>query len=147
MVNPVRLLPIAALCAAVIVLQAPIAGSAALTESERQAICAEAESRYRDIFGRSPKNEPFVVVLMFKDNFCPQHLTVKQGTKLRWINVDKRTSHSEWFKEAGKPESERAFPEESIEMTIDLPTGVYSYLCGPHWEKEGMIGRLTVTGG
>jgi plastocyanin len=32
-------------------------------------------------------------------------------------------------------------------MTIDLPTGVYSYLCGPHWEKEGMIGRLTVTGG
>jgi plastocyanin len=72
---------------------------------------------------------------------------VKQGATVRWINVDRRTSHSVWFKEAGRGESERAFPEELVEMTIDLPPGEHPYLCGPHWEREGMVGRLRVTGG
>ncbi len=123
----------------------PAAG-ASLTEAERQAICAEAEGRYRSIFGRGPQDEPFGVILMFKDTFCPSHLTVKQGSKLRWVNVDRRTSHSVWFKEAGRSESDRAFPEETIDMTVDFPPGDYPYLCGPHWEREGMIGRLTVIG-
>ncbi len=121
-------------------------GAAATTQAERQAICQEAEGRYRDMFGRAPKDEPFTVVLMYRDTFCPQQLTVKRGSRLRWINVDKRTSHSVWFKEAGQAESERKFPEEFVEMTVDWPPGDYPYLCGPHWEKEGMIGRLTVTG-
>ncbi len=116
-----------------------------LTEAERTEICKEADGRYRDIFGKAPREEPFVVILMFKDTFCPQSISVKQGTRVRWINVDKRTSHSVWFKDAGKAESDRAFPEESIDMTIDWPPGEYPYLCGPHWEKEGMVGRFTVT--
>jgi len=29
-------------------------------------------------------------------------------------------------------------------MTFDLPPGDYSYLCGPHWESHGMIGKVTV---
>lgn len=124
----------------------PAAG-ASLTEADRQAICAEAEGRYRDISGRSPKDEPFVVILMFKDTFCPSHVTVKQGSKLRWVNVDRRTSHSVWFKEADRPESDRVFSEETIDMTVDFPPGDYPYLCGPHWKSEGMIGRLTVIGG
>jgi plastocyanin len=128
------------------VMAAPPAQAVVLTDSERAAICAEAETRYRDIFGRGPKDEPFAVVLMYKDNFCPQQLTVKRNTRLRWVNVDRRTSHSVWFKDAGKSESERAFPEEVVEMVIDWPAGEYPYLCGPHWEKEGMVGRLTVTG-
>jgi len=124
----------------------PAAG-ASLTGAERQAICVEADERYRGIFGRSPKDEPFAVILMFKDVFCPTHLTVKQGSKLRWVNADRRTSHSVWFKEAGRPESDRVFPEETIDMTVDFPPGDYPYLCGPHWKSEGMIGRLTVIGG
>jgi plastocyanin len=123
----------------------PAAG-APLTETERQAVCAEADERYRSIYGRSPKDEPLAVILMFRDVFCPSHLTVKQGSKLRWVNVDRRTSHSVWFKEADRPESDRIFPEETIDMTVDFPPGDYPYLCGPHWKSEGMIGRLTVIG-
>jgi|GEM_PF-567888 len=119
----------------------------ALSEVERAEICASAATRYREIFGHTARDEPFTVVMMFKDNFCPQSITVTQGTKVRWVNVDKRTSHSVWFKEAGKPESDRVFAEEVVDLTIDWPPGEYPYLCGPHWEKEGMVGRLTVTGG
>ncbi|MCW8970140.1 MAG: plastocyanin/azurin family copper-binding protein, partial [Rhodospirillales bacterium] len=60
-----------------------------------------------------------------------------------WINVDKRTSHSVWLKEAGKEESTRFFPEESWEIMFDEP-GKYPYLCGPHWDQEKMIGTVTV---
>ena len=128
------------------VVAAEPAGAVALTEIERAAICTEAENRYREMFGRVPKDEPFVVVLMYRDTFCPQHVTVKRNTRLRWVNVDKRTSHSVWFKDAGRAESDRAFPEEFVEMIIDWPSGDYPYLCGPHWEREGMVGRLTVIG-
>jgi plastocyanin len=123
------------------------ANAVVLSDAERAEICREAESRYRAVFGKAPGDEPFIVVLMFKDNFCPQSLTVRQGARVRWVNVDRRTTHSVWFKDAGKPESDRAFSEEAIDMTIDWPPGEYPYLCGPHWEKEGMVGRLTVTGG
>jgi plastocyanin len=128
------------------VVAAAPAGAAALTENERAAICAEAENRYREMFGRASKDEPFVVVLMYRDTFCPQRVTVKRNTRLRWVNVDKRTSHSVWFKDAGRAESDRAFPEDVVEMIIDWPPGEYPYLCGPHWEREGMVGRLTVIG-
>jgi plastocyanin len=122
------------------------AHAAMLTEAERTEICQEAQARYRAAFGRAPEEEPFVVILMFKDNFCPRAISVKQGAKVRWINVDRRTSHSVWFKEAGRPESDRVFSQEVVDMTIDWPPGEYPYLCGPHWDKEGMVGRLTVTG-
>ena len=118
--------------------------AATLSEAELAAICAEAEGRYRDVFGRAPGEEPFTVVLMYRSTFCPLHVTVKQGDLLRWINVDRRTSHSVWFKEVGREESDRIFPEEAIDMTVDLPPGDYPYLCGPHWERENMIGRMTV---
>ncbi len=120
--------------------------AAAPTEAERQQICADAEARYRQLTGRARQDEPVTVVLMFNNTFCPAAVTVKQGGVVRWVNVDRRTSHSVWFKQSGKPESERAFPEETVEMTIDLPPGEYPYLCGPHWEAEGMVGRMTVTG-
>lgn len=124
---------------------AQTASSAPRNEAERRAICAEAEERYRTVTGRASTDEPVAVILMYKDTFCPAHLTVKQGARLRWVNVDRRTSHSVWFRDTGKPESERAFAEEAIEFTVDLPVGDHPYLCGPHWEREGMIGRLTVT--
>lgn len=118
----------------------------ALSEQERAAVCDEAQTRYRELFGKSPQQETARVVLMFKDTFCPSSMTVPQGTTVRWVNVDKRTSHSVWFKEAGRAESDRLFSEETVEITIDWPAGDYPYLCGPHWQNEGMIGRITVTG-
>ncbi len=116
---------------------------------EKQKICEEAEKRYQKIYGHpsdSLKKKGILVVKMYKYTFCPPQVRIKPGTTVRWVNVDKRTSHSVWFKEAGKEESERIFPdpEEKVEMKFDLPPGEYPYLCGPHWQSEGMVGKVIV---
>ncbi len=117
---------------------------AQISEEKRAKICAKAENRYQSIFGKSSTSEDVTIVMMHKYTFCPLNVTVKQGTTVRWVNVDKRTSHSVWFKEADKAESERLFGEESVEIKFDLPSGEYPYLCGPHWKEEGMIGTVLV---
>ena len=124
---------------------APAIAFAKPTEQERAKICAKAEKRYKKLFGKAPGDEPVTIVMMYKYTFCPDNLTVKKGQTVRWVNVDKRTSHSVWFKEQGKPESERLFGEEQVEMKIDIGPGTQRYLCGPHHKEEDMIGTLTVT--
>jgi len=109
-----------------------------------QKICADAEARYQEIYGMRSADADAVIVKLYKYTFCPQQITVKQGTKVLWVNVDKRTSHSVWHKAAGQAESERFFPEEQVGIVIDFPPGTYDYLCGPHWEKENMIGKMAV---
>ncbi len=107
-------------------------------------ICAEAQDRYVEVFGETPKAaQDAEVVLMYKYHFCPAEITVKAGTTVRWVNVDKRTSHSVLLKDGSQPESDRVFPEETIEMTF-LSPGPQTYLCGPHWETQNMIGMVTV---
>ena len=97
------------------------------------------------IFGQpSSAAEGVTVVKMYKYNFCPAAVTVPAGTTVRWVNVDKRTSHSVMSPAAEMPESDRAFPEESVEFTFLAP-GEQEYLCGPHWETQEMIGMVTVT--
>lgn len=113
-------------------------------KAEKEKICMEAEARYQKQFGKPSKDEKDVVVLMYKYTFCPSALEVKRGAKIRWVNVDKRTSHSVWFKEAGKAESDRVFPEEHVPMTAELPPGTYPYICGPHGKRQGMRGTLTI---
>ena len=141
-----RSLPLAAALAASFALagSAPALAGKAPTPEKRAEICAEAEARYQELFGKPTTEEPVTIVTMYKYIFCPANITVKQGTTVRWVNLDKRTSHSYWFKDAGKDESDRLFPEEFSEMTFDLPPGEYSYLCGPHWESDEMIGKVTV---
>ena len=117
----------------------------AAAASDKAKICEEAEQRYQKIYKKPSSEEDVTIVKMYKYTFCPVEVTVKQGTTVRWVNVDKRTSHSTWFKEAGKEEGERLFPDEKAEMKFDLPPGEYPYLCGPHWESDGMIGKVTVT--
>lgn len=108
-------------------------------------LCAAAEQRYVDIFGEpSSAAEGVTVVTMYKYKFCPANITVPAGTTVRWVNVEKRTSHSVLSPDAGMPESDRAFPEEVIEFTF-LEPGPVDYLCGPHWESHDMIGMVTVT--
>ncbi len=111
---------------------------------ETTAICAKAEERYQELYSDLPIEDGTVVIKMYKYTFCPIDLEVPVGTKLRWINVDKRTSHSVWFKEAGQEESERFFPDEFFEMTMEEP-GSFNYICGPHGEQENMRGSVTVT--
>lgn len=121
-----------------------LAAAPVLADDDKDAaLCAEAEERYVELFGRpSAQEEGVTVVTMYKYRFCPAQISVPVGTTVRWVNVDKRTSHSVIV--PGEPESDRAFPEESIEFTFLLP-GDQQYLCGPHWESRDMIGMVTVT--
>ncbi|WP_037311388.1 cupredoxin domain-containing protein [Ruegeria halocynthiae] len=130
--KPHRLLP------ALLLLAAPA------WSDEAAAICAEAQTRYVELFGQPSSGvEDAEVVLMYKYNFCPAELTVKAGTTVRWVNVDKRTSHSVLLKDGSAPESDRLFPEETVDLTFLTP-GPQDYLCGPHWETQNMIGMITV---
>lgn len=134
---PPRLLTLA--CA--IAVAAPVAAR----DVDKTALCAKAEERFVELFGHpSTETEGVTVVTMYKYNFCPAQITVPAGTTVRWVNVDKRTSHSVLSPDAGMPESDRAFPEETIEFTF-LEPGEQKYLCGPHWETQEMIGMVTVT--
>ena len=88
--------------------------AAALADDKTAEICAEAEDRYVDLFGHpSSEAEGATVVLMYKYKFCPEKLEVPIGTTVRWVNVDKRTSHSVLIKDSDTPESERLFPKKT----------------------------------
>ena len=70
--------------------------------------------------------------------FVPEKVTVKAGESVKWVNDEKRASHSIWFKGEGLPESERMFQGDSVERRFDKP-GTYSYTCGPHPEMNGVV--------
>ena len=79
------------------------------------------------------------VVVEIRDyKFVPESVTVKAGATIKWLNAERRTSHSVWFKEEGLPESDRFFPEESWTRKFDKP-GTYRYTCGPHPEMFGVV--------
>jgi len=123
---------------------AALAASAKIeVTEERRRACAKADARYKKLFPDA-KEAGVVVVKLYRYNFCPPNLKVKAGTTVRWVIVDKRTSHSIWLKESGVAESERFFPEEKFEFTFSSP-GTFPYLCGPHWKEEGMRGVVEVS--
>lgn len=82
--------------------------------------------------------ETVVEVGIAKMQFVPQRVKVKPGTTVKWVNNEKRTSHSILFEKEGLPESERFFPGESWQRTFDKP-GLYPYICGPHPEMTGVV--------
>ena len=131
-------------CFPAVLLALSFTANAAFADDKAAALCAEAEERYVDMFGHpSADAEGAVVVTMYKYRFCPEHITVPRGTTVRWVNVDKRTSHSIILKDLGIPESDRLFPEEDFEFTF-LESGGQNILCGPHWDTQEMIGMVTV---
>ena len=70
--------------------------------------------------------------------FEPSHVRIKTGDTVRWINGEKRTSHSVRFPGLGGQESERFFPGEAWSMRFEQP-GQHDYHCGPHPEMKGQI--------
>lgn len=71
--------------------------------------------------------------------FLPAHLSIKAGTTVRWVNAEKRTTHTVRFSADGQlVESDRLFPGDHYERRFDKP-GLYAYLCGPHPEMTGSI--------
>ncbi|MET1415396.1 plastocyanin/azurin family copper-binding protein [Roseibium sp. HPY-6] len=133
-------------CLSAALLSMAIACSTVAADDDTALICAEAEERYVDLFGQpSSDAEGVTVVTMYKYKFCPEDLSVPVGTTVHWVNVDKRTSHSVVLKDEGIPESDRLFPKEHFEFTFLTAGPPQTYLCGPHWETQEMIGRVTVT--
>ncbi len=82
------------------------------------------------------------VVIEIKDSQYGngEPVTVKVGTTVKWLNIEKRQYHSVWFEAEGHPEADYIFPEETWERTFDKP-GTYPYRCEPH---EDMIGTIIV---
>lgn len=70
--------------------------------------------------------------------YAPAELKVKPGTTVKWINGEKRTSHSIRFVGPAGFESDRIFPGEAWQRTFDKP-GDYPYSCGPHPEMKGVV--------
>lgn len=79
-----------------------------------------------------------VTVEIKKFEFIPAHLTVKQGTTVRWLNAESRQYHSVWFETLDKEETDYFFPEETYEKTFLTP-GTYQYRCGPHERMKGTV--------
>ena len=80
------------------------------------------------------------VIIEIKDDQygTQQPLTIKAGTTVKWVNMEKRQYHSVWFEAEGFSEADYIFPEESWERTFDEP-GTYPYHCEPHEEMTGTI--------
>jgi plastocyanin len=138
--------PVLAMLASAVSLALSLAPRPALAGKDPEyiaRICEKAARRYEKIFGHSPASEKIRTVIMYKYTFCPQQVTIRQGESVRWVNVD-YTSHSTWFRQAGKPESERLFRKESSVMKFDLPPGEYPYLGSPHWQSDDMRGKVIV---
>ncbi len=138
-----KLLILSAICAGISLLSGALSDAHA-SDERRARICASAEKRYQTLFSSPSADEDVAIVLMYKYTFCPSKISIRRGATIRWVNVDKRTSHSVWLKGPGNTESDRLFGEEQVEITFDGPAGDYPYLCGPHWKEEGMIGMVTV---
>lgn len=79
-----------------------------------------------------------VVVRIDQYTYRPATVRIKPGDTVRWINDEKRTSHSVLFPAESNSESERMFPGEHWERKFSK-AGKYPYLCGPHPEMKGEV--------
>nr|MDP2190329.1 plastocyanin/azurin family copper-binding protein [Rhodoferax sp.] len=79
-----------------------------------------------------------VEVLIQNYRYQPQEVRIQAGDTVKWINREKRTSHSVLFSVEQGGESDRFFPDESWQRRFDTP-GRYAYHCGPHPEMTGVV--------
>ena len=70
--------------------------------------------------------------------FQPAAVSILAGDTVRWVNHEKRTSHSVLLPAALGGESERFFPDESWQKRFDTP-GQFAYRCGPHPDMTGTV--------
>lgn len=139
----VRAAVMAGMIGAALAATAAAAQESKLSPAEKAEICAEAEARTKDWVADHPVASGTVVISIWKEVFCPEVVSVKAGETLLFVNVEKRTSHSVWFKADGRAESPRFFPDETATQPVDLGEGEHDYVCGPHpW----MRGRVVVNG-
>lgn len=77
-----------------------------------------------------------VVIKKFK--FIPAEITINKGDTVVWLNQEKRQYHSVWFEQAGDPEPDYFFPDESYRREFK-ESGRFPYRCGPHPEMTGIV--------
>ncbi len=70
--------------------------------------------------------------------YQPAEVRIKAGDTVKWVNNERRTSHSILFPDENGLESTRIFPGESWERKFVQP-GRYGYTCGPHPEMKGVV--------
>lgn len=87
--------------------------------------------------GLSAATAAVVEVRIADYRFQPPVLTVRAGTTVRWVNAERRTSHTVRFP-AEPLESDRLLPGEHWERRFDRP-GRWAYDCGPHPEMKGEV--------
>lgn len=90
------------------------------------------------LFSLAATAQTVVEVRIADYRFDPPAVSIKAGDSVRWVNREKRTSHSVLFPREGGLESERLFPEETYVRRFEKP-GRYPYHCGPHPEMEGEV--------
>jgi len=69
--------------------------------------------------------------------FLPEKVTVKAGETVKWVNDEKRASHSIVFPQE-RIESERLLGGDSWQRKFERP-GTYPYTCEPHPEMKGVV--------
>lgn len=79
-----------------------------------------------------------VEVVIQNYSYQPKVVQIKVGDTVKWLNREKRTSHSVVFPVEQGGESERFFPDESWQRRFDVP-GRFVYHCGPHPEMVGVV--------
>ena len=101
-------------------------------------LCLKRAPLVLTLFSFSVLAENVVEVRIEGYKYLPAEVSIKAGDSVRWVNHEKRTSHSVVFPAEGGRESERFFPDESWQRKFDKP-GRYEYHCGPHPEMTGVI--------
>lgn len=80
-----------------------------------------------------------VVIELLQYRFVPAEVTIKRGTTVRWVNMEKRQFHSVWFRDAGEEPIDYLFPGDTYERKFDT-VGEFPYVCEPHEdEMHGLI--------
>jgi len=79
-----------------------------------------------------------VIVEIYKKKFIPSEITIKQGDRVIWKNIEKRQYHNVWFKSSGEEEPDYFFPDESYQREFKA-LGDFAYECGPHPKMKGKV--------
>lgn len=86
----------------------------------------------------SAQGQQTVEVMVKNNRFLPQEIRIAAGDTVKWLNQERRTSHSVVLPDAQGGESERFFPAENWQHRFDQ-AGIYPYYCGPHPDMTGVI--------
>lgn len=79
-----------------------------------------------------------VTVEIREYRFTPAEVKVPAGSTVKWVNREKRTTHTVRFTGPDAMESDRLFPDDTWERRFDRP-GRWPYECGPHPEMKGWV--------